>query len=317
MLLKRESDLSKALCRFRGHVIHLTHTDLDAVCCDAIMRRRYGDILTVFSSVQHYCSYLELFGKLRRARDLTLCISDLGGVLSAASAIKQLKDDGWRVEWRDHHVWDGGTLDNIADTVDYLRVDPRLCACEIVYEDLLKDDSVAREIALIGRDRDFWINNDPRSERLSTVINNDDWRAAVAAKLSRGVFVDADIEHQYEVQIKKKERIASNAMRRSKVYGNTAVTVSNGYSSDIAALLRDKYGSQVEIVLRSNGIFSIRTVAPVANHIAKLFGGGGHPHAAGGNLHFSVVDRVAFCVLKYRLAKVQQLIRAAPAFQQL
>jgi len=317
MLLKRESDLSKALRRFREQVIHLTHTDLDAVCCDAIMRRKYGDILTIFSSVQHYSSYLDLLSELRQARDLTLCVSDLGGVLSAAVAIKQLKDDGWRVEWRDHHVWDSSTLDNVADTVDYLRVDPQLCACEIVYEDLLKNDPVAREIALIGRDRDFWINNDPRSERLSTVINNDHWRAAVAAKLSRGVFVDADIEHQYEVQIRRKKRIISNAMRRSKVYGNTAVTVSNGYSSDVAALLRDQYSSQIEIVLRSNGIFSIRTVAPVANRVAKLFGGGGHPHAAGGNLHFSFVDRVAFCVLEYRLAKVQQLIRAAPAFQQL
>jgi oligoribonuclease NrnB/cAMP/cGMP phosphodiesterase (DHH superfamily) len=281
------------------------------------MRRRYGVILTIFSSVQHYCSYLDLFSELRQARDVALCISDLGGVLSAASALKQLKDDGWRIAWRDHHVWDGHTLDNIADTVDYLRIDPQLCACEIVYEDLLKDDPIAQEIALVGRDRDFWINKDPRSERLSTVINSDHWRAAVAAKLSRGVFVDADIEHQYEIQIKKKKRVTGNAMRRSKAYDNTAVTVSNGYSSDVAALLRDKYSSQIEIVLRSNGIFSIRTVAPVANRIAKLFGGGGHPHAAGGNLHFSFVDRVAFCVLKYRLAKVQQLIRAAPAFQQL
>jgi oligoribonuclease NrnB/cAMP/cGMP phosphodiesterase (DHH superfamily) len=316
MSRKGDKEILRALSRFNGNIVHLTHTDLDAVCCDAIFRRRYGNVLTIFSSVQDYSSYLDLFAHVQRATNLTLCLSDLGGGRGAVESVARLKRNGWRVEWRDHHVWDEHVFKDVTRTIDYLCVNRELCACEIACEDLLKSDPIAQEIAAIGRDRDFWVNKDQRSDVLSTAISDYASREKIALKLSRGIFTDAEIERMYTVQEARKNKAMNKSLRQSALFDRTAVTISNGYSSDVAAMLRDRYQSRTELVLRANGIFSVRTVAPVSNQIAILFGGGGHPHAAGGNLHFTIAERIGFRFFAYRLNKVRQLIEAASRFDQ-
>ncbi len=314
MLINHQAYTSKAISRFKGRVVHLTHTDLDAVCCDAIMRMKHGEILTIYSSVQDYGSYIDHL-TASHGRSLDLYLSDLGGHPSTVDALAKLSSKGWRVEWRDHHVWDDHTLGHAKQVVDYLRVDPQFCACEIVYQDMLPNDPVAREIAAIGRDRDFWINRDPRSEMLSTVVHDNAWRQRVAVNLSRGIFSDRSMESEYERQTKKKNRSIRHAIQRSRMIDRTAITVSNHYASDVAASLRRRYDSTIEIVLHPNGVFSIRSIGPISNRVAALFGGGGHPHAAGGNLHFSTADRILFRLFALRLKKVQELIRTASAYE--
>ncbi|MGZ4853275.1 MAG: hypothetical protein ACXV3D_08850 [Halobacteriota archaeon] len=311
-----EKKLLRTLSRYTGNLVHLTHTDLDAVCCDAIFKRKYGNVLTIFSSVQDYSSYLDLFAQAPRTTSLTLCMSDLGGRHNAVEYLSKLKRNGWHVEWRDHHIWDTQTLEDVTNTVDYLRVDRDFCACEIAYQDLLQSDPIAQEIAAIGRDRDFWINEDQRSDVLSTAISDHVSREKIAAKLSHGIFTDAEITGMYTVQIARKNKAMNNSLRQSALFDRTAVTISNGYSSDVAAMLRDRYQSRTELVLRANGIFSVRTVAPVSNQIAMLFDGGGHPYAAGGNLHFTIAERIGFRFFSYRLKKVRELIDAASRFDQ-
>ncbi len=305
--------MPKALNRFKGRIVHLTHTDLDAVCSDAVMRRKHGDVLTIYSSVQDFGEYIDHLAA-SPAQPLSLCLSDLGGHSGVLGALAQLKLKGWHIEWRDHHVWDEQTLTRVAEIVDYLRVDPDFCACEIVNQDLLPNDPVAREIAAVGRDRDFWINQDARSEILSTVVYDDFWRQQVSQKLSKGVFLDQDVEREYERQTQKKDKSIKRAIERSRTVDHIAVTVSQHYASDVAALLRSKYHSTIEIVLRSNGTFSIRSIEPISNCIAEQFAGGGHPHAAGGNLLFNVLDRIMFSVWPFRLKKVQELVRTASTF---
>ncbi|MGZ4863298.1 MAG: hypothetical protein ACXV5H_00815 [Halobacteriota archaeon] len=304
------------LNEYGGNIIHLTHTDLDAVCCDAIFQRRYGDILTIFSSVQDYTSYLDLFDGAQRSEDTTLCLSDLGGRESAVEPITRLKRKGWRVEWRDHHIWEKPVLDDVRRTVDYLCVDREVCACEIVCQDLFKSDLTAKEIAAIGRDRDFWINKDHRSEVLSTAISDNASRVTIASKLAQGIFIDNEIENLYARQTAQKNKSLDNALRKSALFDHTAVTISNGYTSEVAAMLREHYNSRIELVLRASGIFSIRSIAPVSNQIANLFDGGGHPHAAGGNLHLTLAERVGLLLFTYREKKVQGLIEAASRFDQ-
>ncbi|MGZ7188577.1 MAG: phosphoesterase [Halobacteriota archaeon] len=304
------------LNRFNGDMIHLTHTDLDAVCCDAIFRRKYGDVLTIFSSVQDYTAYLDLFSRVQRSANLTLCLSDLGGRESAIESVNRLKRNGWRIEWRDHHIWEKPVLEDVKRAIDYLCVNRDFCACEIVCRDLSKSDSTSQEIAAIGGDRDFWINEDPRSEVLSTAISDDASREMLASKLALGIFTDPEIEHLYAVQTSQKNKSINDALQTSAVFDHTAITISNGYTSDVAAMLRERYNSRTELILRANGSFSVRTVAPVSNQIAMQFDGGGHPHAAGGNLRFSIADRIGFRLFAYRLKKVRELIETASQFDQ-
>jgi uncharacterized protein len=316
MRLRADKEISRTLERFDGKIVHLTHTDLDAVCCDAIFRRKYGNVLTIFSSVQDYSAYLERLANVRNAAGLTLCLSDLGGRASVFETLSCLKQKGWRVEWRDHHIWEAQVVKTVKSEIDYLRVSTELCACEIVFKDLLTNDPIAQEIAELGRDKDFWINRDPRSEILSTAISDQHSREKIATKLSQGVFIDYEIEDMYKTQVKLKKKALSKALRASTLFNSTAITISNGYSSDVAAMLRSRYHSTTELVLRTNGRFSIRTVAPVSNRIAAQFDGGGHPHAAGGNLHFTIPEQLAFRFTSYRLAKVRKLIETASKFSQ-
>jgi oligoribonuclease NrnB/cAMP/cGMP phosphodiesterase (DHH superfamily) len=304
------------LNRFNGDMIHLTHTDLDAVCCDAIFRRKYGDVLTIFSSVQDYPAYLDLFARVQRSTNLTLCLSDLGGRESAIESVNRLKRNGWRIEWRDHHIWERPVLEDVKHAVDYLCVNREFCACEIVCQDLLKNDLTSQEIAAIGRDRDFWINEDPRSEVLSTAISDNASRDTIASKLAQGIFTDSEIEDLYTLQTARKNKSVDNALRKSALFDHTAVTISDGYTSEVAAMLRERYNSRVELVLRADGIFSIRSIAPVSNQIAMLFDGGGHPHAAGGNLHLTFAERIGFLLFTYSVKKVRGLIEAALRFDQ-
>jgi oligoribonuclease NrnB/cAMP/cGMP phosphodiesterase (DHH superfamily) len=243
-------------------------------------------------------------------------MSDLGGRQNAIEHLAKLKRNGWHVEWRDHHIWDTQTLKDATNIVDYLCVNRDFCACEIVCQDLLQSDPIAQEIAAIGRDRDFWINKDPRSEVLSTVVSDYTMRERIASKLAHGIFSDSEVEHMYALQMARKNKALRNAMRTSALFNRTAVTVSDGYSSDVAAMLRARYNSRTELILRASGIFSVRTVAPVSNQIAKLFDGGGHPHAAGGNLHFTIAERIGFRLFTYRLKKVRELIEATSRFNQ-
>lgn len=304
------------LNEYSGSIIHLTHTDLDAVCCDAIFQRRYGNVLTIFSSVQDYTSYLDLFDGVQRSENTTLCLSDLGGREGAVEPITRLKRKGWSIEWRDHHIWEKPILEDVRRAVDYLSIKREVCACEIVYQDLLKSDLVAKEIAAIGRDRDLWINKDHRSEVLSTAISDNASRDTIASKLAQGIFTDSEIEDLYTLQTARKNKSVDNALRKSALFDHTAVTISDGYTSEVAAMLRERYNSRVELVLRVDGIFSIRSIAPVSNQIAMLFDGGGHPHAAGGNLHLTFAERIGFLLFTYRVKKVRGLIEAALRFDQ-
>ncbi|NQS73405.1 MAG: phosphoesterase, partial [Methanoculleus sp.] len=47
----RGAGLTQALSGRTGNVVHLTHNDLDAVGSDAIHRRKYGDVFTIWCSV--------------------------------------------------------------------------------------------------------------------------------------------------------------------------------------------------------------------------------------------------------------------------
>jgi oligoribonuclease NrnB/cAMP/cGMP phosphodiesterase (DHH superfamily) len=306
-----ERNFLRVLDSFEGLVVHLTHTDLDAVCSDALHRRKYASVFTVFSPVRDYVGYLNMLAKYKPHRVMTLSLSDLGGALGIVDAIRTLADNGWKIEWRDHHVWSEELFDEVKRTVDYIRVDERYCACEIIFQDLLPNDEVARTIAAIGRDRDFWINKDPRSEILSTVINTNKWKTKVSHKLSSGIIIDDEITEEYKLALKKKNEALKRSLKSSRLFDGVAVAKGTGFSSDSASVLRNKYKTKIEIIINNNGVFSIRSVEPVSNKIADYFDGGGHPNAAGGTLHFNFADRITFKLLTYRQRKVKKLIKTA------
>ncbi len=296
----------------KARVLHLTHNDLDAVGADAVHRRRYGDVFTIFSSVGKFPAFLERLAVLPGRGDL-LSITDLGYQDAVVPALDAARLNGWRVEWRDHHRWNEGECGAVRERVDLLRVDTTRCGCGIAAVDLLPEDTVAREIASIVCDYDLWLHRDPRSAVLGQVLQRSRNRNHVRDLLVKGRFTDDQVEAEYADIRKEMAGVIDHSIAHVQLAGKRyriAFAPLYGYPSETAAAIRERLGTEIEVIVNPSGRFSIRSVPPISHLVARRFGGGGHPNAAGGDFAFTFVDRLGFALLK-RSRRYRDLIAAA------
>jgi oligoribonuclease NrnB/cAMP/cGMP phosphodiesterase (DHH superfamily) len=298
----------------KASVLHLTHNDLDAVGADAVHRRRFGEIFTVFSSVGKFPAFLARIGALP-GRGHLLSITDLGYQDRVLPALEAARNNGWRVEWRDHHRWDESECAAVRERVDLLRIDTSRCGCGIAAVDLLPDDPVAREIATVVCDYDLWYHRDPRSAVLGQVLQRPRNRNHVRDLLARGRFTDDQVRAEYEDIRKEMAAMIEHSVSHVHLAGDRyriAFAPLYGYPSETAAAIRDRLGTEIEVIVNPAGRFSIRSVPPISHLVARRFGGGGHPNAAGGDFGFTFLDRLGFALLK-RNRRYRELVAAAEA----
>jgi len=304
----RGRNLAQALSERTGTVVHLTHNDLDAVGGDAIHRRKYGDVFTIWCSVGRFLSLLDAVAGSPGRGDL-LSISDLGYQQGVEQRLAKARSNGWRIEWRDHHRWKDEEVRAVDARTSLLHIDVATCATGIVARDLAPGDAVAEEIARVVCDYDLWKHRDPRSKMLGQVVMRKGWREYVRDNLVRGTIVDAKVESEYAEIVREMERDIRHSLRHTTIIEDGRYRIAfaplYGYPSETAHAIRDELGTDIEVVVSGNGRVSIRSVPPISHLIAREFGGGGHPHAAGGTFPFNLLDRILFWLLKrnrhYRL----------------
>lgn len=281
----------------RSHgVVHLTHNDLDAVGCDAIHRRVHGTVTTIFCSVGRFPHVMGILSRTQGEGD-TLSISDLGNYQGAESMVDSLKGIGWRVEWRDHHRWKDDELSRMEKTCEFLHVRVDTCATGICAHDLAPADPVASEIAKVVCDYDLWIHADPRSAILGQVLQRTRNREYVRDCLVKGIFSDDRIVEQYREIKSEMELIMEKSIHRAKIRGTKyriAFAPLYGYPSETAAEMRGTLSTDMEVLVSPSGRFSLRSVPPISHILARNFGGGGHPNAAGGNFPFTFWESLTF-----------------------
>jgi oligoribonuclease NrnB/cAMP/cGMP phosphodiesterase (DHH superfamily) len=304
----RGANLMQALSGRTEHVVHLTHNDLDAVGSDAIHRRKYGEVFTVWSPVGKFLANLDAVAGSPGRGDL-LSISDIGYQQGVEQRLAKARSNGWRIEWRDHHRWKDEEVRAVEKKASLLRVDVSTCATGLVARDLAGGDPVAGEIARVVCDYDLWKHQDPRSKVLGQVVMQKGFREYVRDNLVQGTILDAKIESEYERIVREMDRDIKKSLRHTTIIENGRYRIAfaplYGYPSETAHAIRDELKTDIEVVVSGNGRFSIRSVPPASHLIARAFSGGGHPHASGGTFQFSLVDRLLFWLLKrnrhYRL----------------
>ncbi len=304
----RGANLMQALSGRTETVVHLTHNDLDAVGSDAIHRRKYGNVFTIWASVGKFLSLFDAVAGSPGRGDL-LSISDIGYQQGVEQRLAKARSNGWRIEWRDHHRWKDEEIRAVEKKTNFLRVDVATCATGIVARDLAPGDAVAEEIARVVCDYDLWKHQDPRSKMLGQVVMRKGCREYVRDNLVRGTIVDARIESEYAGIVREMERDMKKSIRHATIIEGDRYRIAfaplYGYPSETAHAIRDELGTDVEVVVSGNGRISIRSVPPISHLIAREFSGGGHPHAAGGTFTFSLLDRLLFWLVKrnrhYRL----------------
>lgn len=309
---KNGSSILDTLRERQVHIVHLTHNDLDAVGADAIHRMAYGGVFSIFTSVSNFASMLEQIAGLPGKGDL-LSITDLGYQRGVEDTLKALRENGWRVEWRDHHRWEEKEIQKVSALVSCLKVDTSTCACGIVAGDLKRGDPVAEEVARVVCDYDLWRNEDPRAAVLARVLSKNENRAYVRDALVKGIFSDDFIASEAARIEGEMQDCIRRSIRHTRIYGTRyriAVAPLYGYPSETAAAIRENAGTDIEVLVSSSGRFSIRSVPPISHLVAREFDGGGHPHAAGGNFGFSIFDRFVFLLLKWTV-HFQRLVERA------
>ena len=309
-----DTGLARAIASRTAHVVHLTHNDLDAVGADAIHRMRFGEdgVFTIWCSVGKFPSLFALVASCPGKGDL-LSISDLGCQRDTAATAARARARGWVIEWRDHHRWREEEIAGVRNAVSLLHIDTEVCATGIVAKDLAPDDPVAAEVARVVCDYDLWKHADPRSAVLGQVLQRKKNREHVRDCLAAGVFSDALIEREYaEIQAEMGSMMArslSHATFLGKKYRIVFAPL-YGYPSETAHFIRREKGTDIEVIIGKDGKFSIRSVPPVSHLIAREFGGGGHPNAAGGHFSFTVVERFTWWLFK-KSRHFEELVKVA------
>ena len=297
-----DSGLTSAVKSRTAHVVHLTHNDLDAVGADAIHRMLYGNdgVFTIWSSVGKFPGLFAQVSSCEGKGDL-LSISDLGYHPDTESIAARATKNGWRVEWRDHHRWRDEEIAKIEKIVKFLHIDTTSCGTGIVAKDMAPDNPVALEVARVVCDYDLWKHADPRSAVLGQVLQRKENRDHVRDCLTRGIFSDEQIAQQYS-EIKTEMEEAMQRSLHNATFTGTKYRVAfaplYGYPSETAHFIRDEKKTEIEVIIGKDGKFSIRSVPPISHIIAREFGGGGHPHAAGGSFNFTVIERFTWWLLK-------------------
>lgn len=296
------SSLARAVASRTAHVVHLTHNDLDAVGADAIHRMKFGTggVFTIWSSVGRFDSLFATVASCEGKGDL-LSISDLGYHRDLEKTAERAKANGWVVEWRDHHRWRDDEIAKIRNAVSFLHIDTSVCATGIVARDIQPENPVAGEVARIVCDYDLWKHADPRSAVLGQVLQRKKNRDHVRDCLIRGVFSDDVIESEYAEIKAEMETMMQKSLRHVTILGSRyriAFAPLYGYPSETAHFIRDQKKTDIEVIIGKDGKFSLRSVVPISHLIAREFGGGGHPTAAGGSFNFTVIERFTWWLFK-------------------
>ena len=311
-----ESGLAGAIKSRSAHVVHLTHNDLDAVGADAIHRMKYGQdgVFTIWSSVGKFSDLFLLVASCKGNGDL-LSISDLGYNKTLAGIAGKARANGWIVEWRDHHRWRDDEMKTIANEVSLLTVDTSVCACGIVARDIAPDNPVAAEVARVVCDYDLWKHADPRSAVLGQVLQRKKNRDHVRDCLVDGIFSDAYINYEYAEIKGEMAEMMQQSLRHATITGTKyriAFAPLYGYPSETAHFIRDEKKTDIEVIISKDGKFSLRSVPPVSHLIAREFGGGGHPNAAGGSFNFTIIERFTWWLFK-KSRRFDEFVKIAEA----
>ncbi|MCA1814153.1 MAG: hypothetical protein LC624_09420 [Halobacteriales archaeon] len=328
--LKERKLAARVLGRARqGQVLHVTHGGcLDGAASDVVVRLRHGSpqVSTLFSEPSMVTSHLaRIAGARIDGQGRSLLLSDVSPQLDQRAqlegALGQLNELGWRIEWRDHHAkqWEQGMLEAVRRKADHVRVslDNDESGASLCQLDLLPQDKFAAELAAVVRDIDLWLRKDPRSEVLTDARHALGSEAFVAKVVRDRVVLDDELRAAAQRHRAEFERDLARALARVRiVQGAHKVGVVYGDfpGSQACDALRQQLGTDVELALKPDGKFSLRSRKGIEIHrIAQAHGGGGHPNASGGKLRVAGAGWLAYWATRGWVAEARAIARDASA----
>jgi oligoribonuclease NrnB/cAMP/cGMP phosphodiesterase (DHH superfamily) len=280
-------------------------SDLDGLYSAAIGLLRYPQAMTIFLGYG-----AENFQKLGKFVDSATRYSPEGGLIFIADL--GLNDDlvetcklifsdavrnGWKITWVDHHPWSQQAIDAVKPLVEIvLDASGNKCAADLMYEILLPDNKLAKELAGMAHTMDFFTKDQyltPISELIRYYQTFPDFYerlSGLARKSTKGVLWDVEMQSDYNDYVRLRDEAKGQVFATMQVrpvgrfkiaYVQSSPYLQNSlFSEEVFAKTNADlvmfYSTKGKVsIRRNNDAISCRDVA------ANLPEGGGHAYAAG------------------------------------
>jgi oligoribonuclease NrnB/cAMP/cGMP phosphodiesterase (DHH superfamily) len=289
------------------HVVYCSQ-QLDGLAAAAILFRaerlrgndvRLGGILTFENAEEQFSAMQNLSGDLVFVLDFLP--DNMPGLEPKLSAITVRNRIAY---WNTHHPHDEKDIEvlkrhvhtiDLSGPLHYAPVPKeKVCAAELACKRFLPNDSVAKELARLAHDIEFWERNDKNSAKLADLIASGFEPKEMIDMLSKGVFWSERFEMLHKEYLLKKEHalqdIISHLAIKNIAGFNFGFTLAPSLlpTADAGQHILDSHSAvDVSAVLYRNGRISFRrrdSCALNLAELAKLLGGGGHTYAAGARL---------------------------------
>jgi oligoribonuclease NrnB/cAMP/cGMP phosphodiesterase (DHH superfamily) len=206
--------------------------------------------------------------------------------------------------WNSHHPYSKEQHDMIIPFVrklhlsgqmkDSIKYTQKKCGADLAKEQFLPQDHVAKELAHVAHDEEFWLRQNKKAAWLTDVILSGHNKKDMIATLSKGIIWSKDYEHKRNNYLEKKQHALNNLLKRLVIkkylnvhFGIVLCPPIVGTSEAAQHMLDKHQGFDATIVLFRNGKISFRKREHVIfdlSILGKLFNGGGHDYASSGHL---------------------------------
>ncbi|WP_232700314.1 DHH family phosphoesterase [Halobacterium wangiae] len=274
-----------------ANVVVVADPDADGLACAATIREVYGEAALVPAGPH------EIEDGLRRAAefgadDCRIFVCDL-----CPDKFRYVEDElayavehASEVRWFDHHQWTEETAEAVREAgVDLVVGDSEEeCTADVAVRSL-GEGAVPQhleELAVVTRDHDLWLKEDPRSDDLADYSYWTDPEEYMDVVQEHGADLPEDVlEFLAERRVEKNDLIDRAVARAAmKEIGEWTVGVTYGRCSqnEVAEALREQ-GADAAVIVKPSGSASIRGTEGFerAHEVARQVNGGGHPKAAG------------------------------------
>ncbi len=281
---------------------------LDGVASAAILARYLeGQGREVKVDFIDYVTQYEDLDRMRTLGDTDIYIADFAFDDAEQYAVfDEIEANGNRVAyWNDHHPHKDGVNEAItryAEIADLRGPRPH-CGAEIAQQRYLPNDTVARELAELAHDNDFWERNIENANKLADVIASGYDKNKLVSYLKHGETWNPELEQAWKAYDTKRNDAYDRLSEKAEVteYGMTSCVISLAdemlATSDAGDYLLNKYDTEMSITLYRDGRMAFRRAEGGTvdlTEVARMFGGGGHPYAAGAHFDEEIQDDTAY-----------------------
>lgn len=285
---------------------------LDGVCAAAIVLR-YARLRGTQARIGGFINYNRInddFTQMASHNGNIYFILDISPeqIKNVEITLRKITSNNKIVYWNSHHPYDVKTLDVIKSfvaKVDFsgplkhgTKQKTELCSAELAFNTLLPGDFVAKRLAEIAHDIEFWKRKDEEALKLADLMTSSVDKKDIADVLSRGVFWSQRFEYARKEYLEKREKAFEDLLKkiRMKQYlgANFAFTLASSIlpTADAGQKVLDNVAqADVSVVVYRDGRISFRrrnTCSIDLSKLAKEFEGGGHSYAAGGRIEAPV-----------------------------